>query len=280
MSAAITVEPVAGALGAEVSGIDLAKPLDEATLAAVRQAWLEHLVIFFRDQDLTPAQFLAFARRFGEPIEYPFVKGLDEHPEIIPVLKLAHEKVNFGGIWHSDTAYLDHPPMASMLIAREVPPAGGDTEFANMYLAYETLSDGMKRLLDGLVGVNSSASADVSRTREDRLKDSARDDARKEYVAGHPVVRVHPETGRRALYVNVAHTIAFEGMTKEESAPLLHYLFRHQVRPDFTCRFRWRPGSIAIWDNRCAQHNAINDYPGHRRLMHRITLAGDKPKGV
>jgi len=273
------IRPVAGALGAEISGVDLAK-LDDATAAAIRHAWLEHLVVFFRDQDLTPAQFLGFAQRFGEPIEYPFVKGLDDYPKIIPVLKLAHETVNFGGIWHSDTAYLDAPPMASMLIAREVPPAGGDTEFASMYLAYETLSDGMKRMLEGLIAINSSAAADVSRTREDRIKDSARADAKKEYVAAHPVVRVHPETGRKALYVNSAHTVGFEGMTKEESAPLLHYLFRHQVRPDFTCRFRWRPGSIALWDNRCAQHNAINDYQGHRRLMHRITLAGDRPKGV
>ena len=274
------IQPLAGALGAEILGVDLATPLDEATLAAIRHAWLDHLVIFFHDQDLTPGQFLAFARRFGEPIDYPFVKGLDDHPEIIPVLKLAHETVNFGGIWHSDTAYLDVPPMASMLIGREVPPAGGDTEFANMYLAYETLSPGMQRLLDGLTAVNSSAAADVSRTREDRIKDSARADARKEYAATHPVVRVHPETGRKALYVNVAHTVAFEGMTKEESAPLLQFLFRHQVRSEFTCRFRWRPGSIALWDNRCAQHNAINDYQGHRRLMHRITLAGDRPKGV
>jgi taurine dioxygenase len=273
------IHPVAGALGAEISGVDLAR-LDDATVVAIRHAWLEHLVVFFRDQDLTPAQFLGFAQRVGEPIEYPFVKGLDDYPKIIPVLKLAHETVNFGGIWHSDTAYLDAPPMASMLIAREVPPAGGDTEFANMYLAYETLSDGMKRILEGLMAINSSAAADVSRTREDRIKDSARADAKKEYVAAHPVVRVHPETGKKALYVNSAHTIGFEGMTKEESAPLLHHLFRHQVRPDFTCRFRWRPGSIALWDNRCAQHNAINDYQGHRRLMHRITLAGDRPKGV
>jgi taurine dioxygenase len=276
----LAVHPVAGALGAEISGVDLSKPLDDIVIAELRRAWLEHLVVFFRDQDLSLAQFLAFARRVGTPIEYPFVKGLDEYPEIIPVLKLAHEKINFGGIWHSDTSYLDVPPMASMLIAREVPPAGGDTEFANMYRAYETLSDGMRHLLDGLAGVNSSASADVSRTREDRLKDSARDDARKEYVATHPVVRVHPETGRRALYVNIAHTVRFEGMTKEESAPILDYVYRWQVRPELTCRFRWQPGSIALWDNRCAQHNAINDYPGHRRLMHRITLAGDTPKGV
>ena len=194
-------------------------------------------------------------------------------------MKLEHERVNFGGIWHSDTTYLDVPPMASMLIAREVPPAGGDTLFANMYLAYETLSEGLKRVLDGLVAINSSARADVSRTREDRLKDSARADAKTEYVATHPVVRVHPETGRRALYVNVAHTVGFEGMTEEESAPILDYLFRHQTRPELTCRFRWRPGSLAFWDNRCAQHNAINDYQTHRRIMHRITLAGDKPVG-
>jgi taurine dioxygenase len=273
------VEPIAGALGAELSGVDLSKDLSDATVAEIRHAWLEHLVVFFRDQDLPPARFMAFARRFGEPIEYPFVKGLDEIPEIIPVLKLENEKVNFGGIWHSDTTYLDVPPMASMLVAREVPPAGGDTEFANMYVAYETLSSGMKRLLDGLVAINSSAAADVSRTREDRLKDSARAGAKKEYVAAHPVVRVHPETRRRALYVNVAHTVRFEGMTDEESAPILKYLYHHQTRPEFTCRFRWRPGSLAMWDNRCAQHNAINDYPGHRRLLHRITLAGDPPTG-
>ena len=273
------VHPVAGALGAEITGVDLSQQLSDDAVAAIRRAWLEHLVIFFRDQPLPPPAFLAFARRFGDPIEYPFVKGLDDFPEIIPVLKLASEKINFGGVWHSDTTYLDAPPMASMLVAREVPPAGGDTLFANMYLAYETLSDGMKRLLAGLRAVASSSKAEASRTREDRLKDSARGDAREEYVATHPVVRVHPESGRRALYVNAAHTVRFEGMTAEESAPILDYLFAHLARPEFTCRFRWRPGSIAFWDNRCTQHNAINDYHGHRRSMHRITLAGDKPSG-
>src|SRR3989454_7390435 len=202
----ISVQPVAGALGAETGGVDHAKALADATVAATRRAWLQPLVIFSRDQDLPPGESLAFARRFGEPIEYPFVKGLDEFPEIIPVLKLEHERVNFGGIWHSDTAYLDVPPMASMLVAREVPVAGGDTLFANMYLAYEWLSAGMKRVLDGLVAVNSSSNADVSRTRADRMKDSGRTGAREEYGAAHPVVRVHPETGRRALYVNGAHT--------------------------------------------------------------------------
>jgi taurine dioxygenase len=279
MSSPIGVHPIAGALGAEISGVDLSVDLDDATVAALRGAWLGHLVLFFRDQDLSPARFLAFARRFGEVVEYPFVRGLDEAPEVIPVLKLEHERVNFGGVWHSDTAYLDVPPMASLLIAREVPPAGGDTLFANMYLAYEALSGGMRGIVDGLVAINSSAKADASRTREDRTRDSGRADAKPEYVAAHPAVRVHPETGRRALYVNAAHTVGFEGLTDAESAPILDYLFRHQARPEFTCRFRWRPGSIAFWDNRCAQHNAINDYQGHRRLMHRVTLAGDKPAG-
>lgn len=279
-AAALGVHPVAGALGAEIAGVDLSRDLDAATIAALRRAWLEHLVLFFRDQTLTPPQFLALARRFGEPIEYPFVQGLPEAPEVIPVLKREHEHANFGGIWHSDTTYLDRPPMASMLIARELPPAGGDTEFANMYLAYERLSAGMQRLLAPLVGVSSSALADASKTREDRVKDSARADARPRYEARHPVVRVHPETGRKALYVNVAHTERFDGMTREESLPILRYLFAHQTRPELTCRFRWRPGSIAFWDNRAAQHNAVNDYHGHRRLMHRITLAGEVPAGA
>jgi taurine dioxygenase len=202
---------------------------------------------------------------------------MEGFPEIIEVKKLEHEKMNFGGIWHSDTAYLEVPPMASMLLAREVPPRGGDTLFANMCLAYETLSEGMKRLLAPLVAVNTSSKADVTRTREDRIKTDGQD-ARQTYEAEHPVVRTHPETGRKALYVNVGHTMRFRGMTDEESAPLLGYLFQHQVRPELTCRFAWRVGSIALWDNRCAQHNPVNDYHGYRRVMHRITLAGDKPQ--
>jgi taurine dioxygenase len=274
----IEVHKIAGALGAEISGVDLARDLDDDTIAAIRRIWLDNCVVFFRNQDLPPAQFLAAAKRLGEPIEYPFVKGLDGFPEIIAVTKLEHEKVNFGGIWHSDTSYLETPPMATMLIAREVPPVGGDTLFANQYLAYETLSDGMKRLLDRLVGINTSAKADSTRTREDRVRDSGKAEARKEYVGEHPVVRTHPETGRKALYVNVAHTVRFKDMTEEESKPILDFLYRHQTRPEFTCRFHWEPGSIALWDNRCAQHNPVNDYHGHRRVMHRITLKGDVPR--
>ncbi len=268
---------IAGALGAEISGVDLRRPQTPEILGQIRRAWLDHGVVFFHDQPLTPAEFLAFARGFGRPNEYPLVKGLDDFPEIVPVVKRENETVNFGGIWHSDTAYLKTPPMGTMLVAREVPPQGGDTLFANMYLAYETLSDGLRRLLDPLMAVNTSAKADVSRTREDRVRDDGRTDARAEYVAEHPVVRSHPETGRKALYINVAHTLRFRDMTEAESAPLLAYLFQHQTRPEFTCRFRWRPGSIAFWDNRCTLHNPVNDYHGYRRAMHRITLAGDRP---
>ncbi len=169
------------------------------------------------------------------------MKGIDGFPEIISVSKLPHETVNFGGIWHSDTVYLERPPMATMLVAREVPPFGGDTMFANMYAAYEALSPGMQRLLEGLRAVNSSALADVSKTREDRIRDSGGDGER-EYLSEHPVVRTHPETGRKALYVNVAHTQRFVDMTEDESRPLLRFLFEHSVRPEFTCRFHWRVG--------------------------------------
>ena len=273
----IKVAPLAGALGAEITGVDLAADLADTTVAEIRRAWLEHLVVFFPDQFLDPHEFLAFARRIGEPVEYPFVKGIDGFPEIIAVTKLPHETVNFGGIWHSDTVYLERPPMGTMLLAREVPPFGGDTMFSNMYAAYEALSPGMQRLLDGLRAVNSSALADVSKTREDRIRDSG-GDASPEYLAEHPVVRTHPETGRNALYVNPAHTARFTDMTEAESAPLLRYLFEHQIRPEFTCRYRWSVGSLALWDNRCTMHNPINDYHGYTRVMHRIGLAGDVPR--
>lgn len=275
--ARLDVRPLSGVIGAEVFGADLSGPLDDALIAEIRRALLDHLVIFFRDQELTPERQLDFARRFGDPIEYPFVKGLEGYPLIVPVVKLEHETVNFGGIWHSDTAYLPKPPMGTILYARELPPFGGDTLFANMYLAYETLSSGMKALLDDLVAVNTSEKADVSKTREDRIKDAPKDAGDVTTVAEHPVVRTHPETGRKALYVNVAHTARFNGFTERESAPILSYLFQHQTRPEFTCRFRWQPGSLAFWDNRAAQHNPVNDYHGYRRVLHRITLAGDQP---
>lgn len=273
----LKIKKIAGALGAEVSGVDLSRPLAPEVRAEIRRTFLEHGVVFFRDQPLKPAQFLDFAKEMGQPVDYPFLRGLPDYPEIIEVKKLEHERVNFGGVWHSDTAYLETPPMGTMLLAREIPPAGGDTLFANQYLAYEALSPGMQELLAGLVAVNSSARADVSRTREDRLRSDASEDADREYVAEHPVVRTHPETGRKSLYVNVAHTARFKDMTEEESAPILNFLYQHQIRPEFTCRFTWEVGSLAFWDNRCTQHNPVNDYHGYRRVMHRITLEGDTP---
>ena len=271
------VRRMAGAIGAEVRGLDLLNPVSEDLIAAIRSAWLEHGVLVLRGQPLPPAQFQAFAQRFGEVVEYPFVKGIEGHPLIIPVLKLPHETNNFGGIWHTDTAYLETPPMATMLIAREVPPFGGDTLFTSGSAAFEALSPAMQAMLAGLKGVNTSAKADVTKTREDRIKDAPTAQSKKELVSEHPVVRTHPETGRKSLYVNFGHTARFAGMSEEESAPLLSYLFAHQVKPEFTCRLSWQVGDIAFWDNRCVLHNPVNDYHGHKRLMHRVTLKGDRP---
>ncbi len=273
----IEVRPISGALGAEIDGVDLSRDLSDAEVAEVRQAWLDNLVVFFRDQTMTPAQQVALAERFGEPIEYPFIQGLPGFPVITPVVKLANETINFGGLWHTDTTYQQRPPMASMLYALELPPCGGDTLFANCYLAYETLSDGMKAMLDPLTGVYSSHKGRVVDTRAPRAGDSPKENASVARVAEHPVIRVHPETGRKALYISFAHTTCFKGWTEAESKPVLDYLFEHQTRPEFTCRFRWDVGSVALWDNRCALHNPINDYHGHKRVLHRVTFAGDAP---
>jgi taurine dioxygenase len=274
----IVVAPYAAALGAEISGVDLATDLPDEVVAEIRRAWLDHVVVFFRDQDLGPAEFLAFARRLGEPVEYPFVKGIDGYPEIIEVAKLPHETVNFGGIWHSDTAYLERPPMGTMLLAREIPPQGGDTLFASMYAAYEALPADVQRRLDGLRAVNSSAMADISKTREDRVRDRGSGEDPQHFTVEHPVVRTHPETGRKALYVNPAHTSSIVGLPADESRALLDLLFEHATRPEFTCRFEWRVGSLALWDNRAAMHNPMNDYHGYTRRLDRVTLAGDEPR--
>lgn len=272
----VAIRPVAGALGAEIYGVDLAQPMAEDTAEEIRRALLEYLVIFFREQVLAPEDLLTFAAHFGKPMEYPQVKGLPECPQVTSVTKLAHETINFGGAWHSDTSYLPCPPMASMLYAVEIPPQGGDTIFANQYAAYETLSPGLKAALDGVVGVNSSLKADSARTRVDRMRDTGSE--LKVLVGEHPAVRTHPETGGKALYVNVGHTTHFRDWTEDESSPLLAYLFRHQIAAEFTCRFRWQPGSLAFWDNRCTQHYPMNDYHGFKRVMHRVTLEGDVPR--
>jgi len=194
------------------------------------------------------------------------------------VIKEPEDRVNFGGGWHSDMSFLERPAIGSILYAVETPQVGGDTLFANMYAAYDALSPALRDVLDGLDAVNSSALADVSKTREDRIRDHGSAEEDQHFLSTHPVVRTHPETGRKALYVNRAHTASFAGMTEDESRPLLEHLFQHSVRPEFTCRFQWEVGSLALWDNRCAMHNPINDYQGFTRRMHRITLAGDVPR--
>ena len=274
----IAVEPLSPALGAEISGIALDEALADAVVAEIRAAFLAHHAIFFRDQTLTPERYLRFASTMGEPSEYPFVAGLDGYPQITEVIKKEDEQVNFGGIWHSDTTYLECPPKGTLLYARQVPPIGGDTLFANMHLAYESLSSGMRRMLDGMTAINSAQKGDAAATRADLLRQRPRDAGDTVTVAEHPLVRTHPETGRKALYVNPGHTLQIGGMSEAESAPILEYLYRHQTRPEFTCRFRWRRDSLAFWDNRSAQHYPLNDYHGQRRAMQRITLAGDRPR--
>ena len=274
----IRIHPLTTALGAEIEGVDLSRPLARETVATLRQALLDHLVILFRDQDLTTDKYLAFAHAMGEPMEYPFVSGLPGASLITPVVKEADARVNFGGLWHSDTAYLEEPPKATMLLAREIPPFGGDTMFANQQLAFENLSERMQELLSGLIGVNSSVRSDGIRTHVDRDVPQLDTNGTSGFIAEHPVVRTHPETGRKSLYINRGHTVRFQGMTEEESLPLLNFLFDHQVTDEFVCRFRWQPGSLALWDNRAVLHYPLNDYHGHRREMYRITLRGDKPR--
>ena len=271
----IDVKPISGALGAEIKGVDISIPLDAEVVSEIRNALLKNLVIFFQNQDISPQQQLNFAEQFGIPMEYPQLKGLPDCPLVTEVIKLEHETLNFGGVWHSDTTYLQQPPMASLLYAIEIPPYGGDTLFSNQYMAYETLSDGLKKTLSELVAVNTSSKPEVSMTREDRMREAGME--LNILSASHPAVRTHPETGNKALFVNKAHTTHFKDWTESESKSLLEFLFQHQVRTEFTCRFRWEKNSLAFWDNRCVQHHPVNDYQGFRRIMHRVTIAGDKP---
>ena len=220
--------------------------------------------------------------RFGEPCPYPFVTGIDGFPFIFEVVKEESETVNFGGNWHSDTTYLPKPPLGTLLYAMETPSYGGDTLFASTAAAYDALSDAMKSMLDGLVGVNSAAlKHGGGRHQMHKTINSMRlhdIEAAERYEAEHPVVRTHPETRRKGLYVSRSHTIRFRDMSEEESRPLVEFLQAHQIRPEFTCRVRWSPGTLTVWDNRCTQHNAINDYHGQRRRMRRLTVGPQTPQ--
>jgi taurine dioxygenase len=277
----IAVDRIAGALGAEVSGVDLSRPIADVVIAEIRQALIDNCVIFFRDQHLTTEQHLAFGRRFGELQVHDFVEAMDDREEVLEVRKEEYETRNFGGSWHTDVSYLERPALGSVLYAREVPDHGGDTMFANQYLAYETLSDGMKKMLGGMAAIHSASR--IYGTAAKRAKEplpssmSFRFSEAAHAEVEHPVIRTHSETGRKTLYVNGNFTVRFKDMTEEESAPLLQYLYQHAVRPEFTCRFHWQPNSIAFWDNRAVQHYAVNDYDGKRRVMHRVTIEGERP---
>jgi taurine dioxygenase len=275
----IAVEPISGALGAEISGVDLSKDLSNEEFDAVHRAFLDHQVIFFRDQKINHEQHKAFARRFGTLNIHPYVKGMDGNPEIMQIVKEPADKVNFGGGWHTDMSFLEEPALGSLLYAKEVPTFGGDTLWANQYLAYETLSDGMKEMLGRLKAVHTAKGEYSERGHSAQKRGSMDIQTAGDDVPSyeHPVVRTHPETGRKALYVNPAFTEKFVGMTRRESLPLLKFLFEHATQEGFTCRFRWSVGALAFWDNRCAQHFALNDYQGQRRHMERVTVNGDRP---
>lgn len=274
MSADLDIRPVAGALGAEIHGVDLSQDLSDNIISALRDAFTHYQVIFFRDQNLTPEQHKAFGSRFGPLNIHPYVKGMDEHPEIMEIIKEPSDKVNFGGGWHSDMSFLETPSIGSILYALEVPPFGGDTLFASQQAAFESLSDGLKDTLRGLKAVH-SASREYAPTGHSAAKRESMQVAEAEGLAGefsHPAVKIHPETGKEALYVNPAFTLRFEGWSKRESRALLNYLYdvsRHEVN---TCRFRWQKGSVAFWDNRSVWHYALNDYPEYRRHMRRVTV--------
>lgn len=264
-------------LGAEILGVDLTSLSDEQ-FDDIRQTYFDHGVIFFRDQNLTPEQHIAFANRWGEINVNRFFQPVDGYPMIAEVRKEPTQKKNIGGAWHTDHSYDLAPAMGSILYAREVPDSGGDTLFANMYLAYEALSDGLKQTLEGLNAVHSSRHVFGANTQytddASGLKGRYNNPELATQDAVHPAVIRHPNSGRKALYVNPGFTLRFDGWTDEESKPLLNYLYQHAVRPEFTCRFKWQNGSIAFWDNRATMHYALNDYHGQRRLMHRITVEG------
>ncbi len=275
----IEVTPYSASLGAVISGVDLSQELDEEVIAEIRRALVEHLVVFFRGQEMSPEQHLAFGRRFGTLSQHDQVKGMAEYPDIIEVRQEPTDKRNFGGAWHGDVTYLPEPPLGSILYAKEVPPIGGDTLWSNLYVAYESLSDGMRAMLDPLVMMHTPAKIYGLASR-DWSKDSSMDSAPSKnahYETAHPLVRTHPESGRKLVYVSGAFTPRFENMTEEESKPLIDFLMDHVTHEPFTCRWRWEVGDVAFWDNRATLHYALNDYSGHRRIMHRVTINGERP---
>jgi taurine dioxygenase len=282
--ATLTVEPVAGALGAVVTGIDLTAVRETEELSGLRQALADHLVVFLPDQDLSLDDLERVTDLLGGRDVTPFVDPLEDRPYVIRVIKESTDVLNFANAWHTDLSYLPAPPSYTLLHAWDVPDHGGDTVWSNQYLAYDALSHGLRSTLEGLRAVHSAGMAYGTGGLLDQVKDltsmaiAPSPDAYAEHV--HPVVTVHPVTGKRVLFVNPIYTVRFQGWTKEESQTLLSHLYRHSINENFTCRLRWAPKTLAIWDNRCTMHNALNDYSGVRREMYRTSVRGTEPVGV
>lgn len=278
------VQRIAGALGAEVLGLDCSTPLGGADLGALRRALTDHLVVSLPDQTLSLDDLERLTDQLGGRMVTPFVKALDDRPYVIRVLKERADKLNFANAWHSDLTYLPEPPSFTLLYAHEVPDYGGDTLFQNQYLAYETLSDGLKATLRGLRAVHSAGAAYGTGGYLDGVKDKMSTviepskDAFKEVV--HPIVVTHPVSGKPALFVNPVYTMKIEGWSFGESQALLQYLYKHALNDNFTCRVRWAKGTLTIWDNRATQHNALNDYHGQRREMFRTSVLGSAPRAA
>lgn len=264
-------------IGAELRGLDLSRPLADEVFEQLERAFLDYQVVFLRDQSLSPAQYQAFAQRFGALQDYLFAEGLDGFPYITEIVKTENETGGFGDFWHSDSTYLETPPAITMLYARQLPPRGGDTLFKDMYALYDELSPGLQATLANLRVVNSASG--VPRDEDIYEAVRSRNSDRRDQSAIHPAIRIHDQTGRPAVYVNGAHSQHFDGMTRDESRPLLDYLFACVARPEHQFRLCWEPDTLAMWDNRCTQHYAMNDYHGHRRVMHRIIVAGRPPRG-
>ena len=274
----IEIRRFSSAIGAEIHGVDLTRPLDNAAWSAIHDAFHKHLVLFFRDQDLNPEQHVNFSRRFGELVPYPFVHGIDGHPELIEIVKMPDETRNFGAGWHTDMSFAEEAPLGAVLQAIEVPPTGGDTMFCNMYLAYETLSAGMKAYVEAARGVHDSHDPRGHSQSYKGMSLQEKEGAEREITA-HSMVRTHPVTGRKSLFISPDYCMEIDGAETSESRRILDHLERHATRDEFTCRFRWEPHSIAIWDNRCTMHKVLSDdleaqFAGHgfKRVMRRATI--------
>jgi len=280
----LDVRPLTPDLGAEIHGIDFRQTGHAAP--AIREAIARYGVLFLRDQSLSLDELVDGTAAVGPILRVPFVKGMESHPDVIAVLKEADEKKisTFGGTWHSDFSFLAVPPSLTLLYAVELPEVGGDTVWANQYAAYEALSDGMKAMLEPLravhVGTPHGTMGPAAGSATSKSIQMVRNDPAADKEILHPVVRVHPVTGRKALFINQVYTQRFENMSVAESKPLLDYLYRHTTSPEFCCRWQWHPRTLAIWDNRSTLHLAINDYDGARRLLYRTTVEGEVPLAV